>query len=58
MTNNKPQETNYEEVVTETVGKTEQFFENNKKLITWALVALIVIVGGYFANKYLVGICG
>jgi tetratricopeptide (TPR) repeat protein len=54
MTNNKPQETNYEEVVTETVGKTEQFFENNKKLITWVLVALIVIVGGYFANKYLV----
>ena len=54
MKNNKPQETNYEEVVTETVGKTEQFFENNKKLITWVLVALIVIVGGYFANKYLV----
>lgn len=54
MTNNKPQETTYEEVVTETVGKTEQFFENNKKLITWVLVALIVIVGGYFANKYLV----
>lgn len=54
MANNKNQETTYEEVVTETVGKTEQFFEKNQKLITWALVAIIVIIGGYFANKYLI----
>lgn len=54
MANNKNQETTYEEVVTETVSKTEQFFEKNQKLITWAFVAILVIIGGYFANKYLV----
>ncbi len=54
MANTKNQDPTYEEVVTETVGKTEQFFEKNQKLITWALVAIIVIIGGYFANKYLV----
>ncbi len=54
MANDKKQETTYEEVVTETVGKTEKFFEKNQKLITWALIAIIVIIGGYFANKYLV----
>lgn len=54
MANNKNQETTYEEVVTETVGKTEKFFEKNQKLITWSLIAIIVIIGGYFANKYLI----
>ena len=54
MANNKKQENTYEEVVTETVSKTEQFFEKNQKLVTWVLVALVVIIGGYFANKYLV----
>lgn len=54
MANNKQQENTYEEVVTETVSKTEKFFEKNQKLVTWALVAIIVVIGGYFANKYLI----
>lgn len=54
MANNKQQENTYEEVVTETVSKTEKFFEKNQKLVTWVLIAIIVIVGGYFANKYLI----
>lgn len=54
MTNNKQQENTYEEVVTETVSKTEQFFEKNQKLTTWVLVAIFVVIGGYFANKYLI----
>ena len=53
MTNNK-QENTYEEVVTETVGKTEAFLEKNQKLVTWVLVAIFVVIGGYFANKYLI----
>lgn len=54
MATNKIQEPTYEEVVTETVGKTEKFFEKNQKLITIVLVAIIVVIGGYFANKYLI----
>lgn len=54
MANNKQQENTYEEVVTETVSKTEKFFEKNQKLVTWVLVAIIVVIGGYFANKYLI----
>lgn len=54
MANNKQQENNYEEAVIETVSKTEQFFEKHQKLVTWVLVAIIVVIGGYFANKYLI----
>ncbi len=54
MANNKQQENTYEQVVTETVSKTEQFFEKNQKLVTWVLVAIFVVIGGYFANKYLI----
>lgn len=54
MATNKIQEPTYEEVVTETVGKTEKFFEKNQKLIIGVLVAIIVVIGGYFANKYLI----
>lgn len=54
MANNKQQENTYEEVVTETVSKTEKFFEKNSKLVTWVLVAIIVVIAGYFANKYLI----
>ena len=54
MANNKKQENAYEEVVTETVSKTEAFFEKNQKLVTWVLVAILVVIGGYFANKYLI----
>lgn len=54
MATKKNQEITHEEVVTEAVSKTEQFFQKNEKLITWVLVAIIVIIGGYFANKYLI----
>ena len=54
MTDNKKQEMAYEEVVTETVSKTEKFFEQNSKLVTVVLAAIIVVIGGYFANKYLI----
>ncbi|MBO7300029.1 MAG: tetratricopeptide repeat protein [Tidjanibacter sp.] len=54
MADNKKQEMAYEEVVTETVSKTEKFFEQNQKLVTWVLAAIIVVIGGYFANKYLI----
>ncbi len=54
MANNKTQENAYEEVVTETVSKTEKFFEKNQKLVTWVLAIVIVLIGGYFANKYLI----
>lgn len=54
MADNKKQEMAYEEVVTETVSKTEKFFEQNGKLVTLVLAAIIVVVGGYFANKYLI----
>lgn len=54
MANNKIQEPTHEEVVVEAVSKTEEFFQKNQKLITWIGVALIVIIGGYFANKYLI----
>ena len=54
MATKKNQEITHEEVVTEAVSKTEQFFEKNEKLIVWVLVAVFVIIGGYFANKYLI----
>lgn len=54
MADNKKQEMAYEEVVTETVSKTEKFFEQNGKLVTAILAAIIVVIGGYFANKYLI----
>ena len=54
MTDNKKQEMAYEEVVTETVSKTEKFFEQNHKVVTVVLAAIIVVIGGYFANKYLI----
>lgn len=54
MATNKKQELTHDEVVTETVSKTEQFFQKNEKLLTWIFVAVIVIIGGYFANKYLI----
>lgn len=54
MADNKKQEMAYEEVVTETVSKTEKFFEQNGKLVTLVLAAIIVVIGGYFANKYLI----
>lgn len=55
MTTKKVQDVQtHEEVVTEAVSKTEEFFQKNSKLITWIMVAIIVIIGGYFANKYLI----
>ena len=54
MATKQNQEITHDEVVTEAVSKTEQFFEKNQKLIVWAIVAVFVIIGGYFANKYLI----
>ena len=54
MAKNKIQEPTHDEVVVEAVSKTEEFFQKNQKLITWVCVAIIVIIGGYFANKYLI----
>ena len=54
MANNKIQEPTHDEVVVEAVSKTEEFFQKNQKLITWICVAIVVIIGGYFANKYLI----
>lgn len=47
--NAKQQET----VATETVSKTESFFENNNKVIMWILATLCVVVCAVFAFKYL-----
>lgn len=54
MAKDKIQEPTHEEVVVEAVSKTEAFFQKNQKLITWVGVAIIVIIGGFFANKYLI----
>lgn len=54
MANKKNQEPTHDEVVVEAVNKTEEFFQKNQKIITWACVAIVVIIGGYFANKYLI----
>ncbi len=35
------------------VSKAELYFEENRKNITTVLVAIVVVVGGYFAYKYL-----
>lgn len=50
----KKEEQAHNEAVSTAVGKTEEFFQKNDKTITWILIAVIVIVGGYFAYKYLV----
>ncbi len=45
------------EVAIETaIGKTENFLEKNTKVLTGLLIAVIVIVGGYFGYKYLYAI--
>jgi tetratricopeptide (TPR) repeat protein len=41
------------ENVEQALGKTEQFIETNQKLITIIILALIVVVGGYWAYKKL-----
>jgi tetratricopeptide (TPR) repeat protein len=35
------------------LGKTEQFIENNQKLLTIIVLALVVVVGGYYAYQKL-----
>jgi tetratricopeptide (TPR) repeat protein len=35
------------------ISKTELFFEKNSKQLTYVLVAIAVVVGGYFGYKYL-----
>jgi len=41
------------ENVEQALGRTEQFIENNQKSITIIILALIVVVGGYWAYKKL-----
>lgn len=48
MANNK------ENAATDTAVKSELFFEKNRKLIIGAIVALIVIIGGFFLYKVFV----
>ena len=43
-----------EVVVAEAVSKTEKFFEENGKKVVIALVALLILVAGGYAYKYLV----
>lgn len=52
MAKNHQQEDSFENVES-ALTKTEQFIEDNQKLISFAAIALIVIVGGYWAFKKL-----
>ena len=40
-----------DKTIIETTGKIEAFYEQNKKNINIALIAIIAVVGGYFAFK-------
>lgn len=52
MAKNQQHEDSFENVES-ALTKTEQFIEDNQKLISFAAIALIVIVGGYWAFKKL-----
>ncbi len=52
MAKNQQHDDSFENVES-ALTKTEQFIENNQKLISFAAIALIVIVGGYWAFKKL-----
>ena len=52
MATNKQHEDSFENVES-ALTKTEQFIEDNQKLISFAAIALIIIVGGYWAFKKL-----
>lgn len=42
-----------EEVLDSAIGRIELFFEKNSKTLVTILVAVVVVVGGYFGYKYL-----
>jgi tetratricopeptide (TPR) repeat protein len=52
MAKNQQHEDSFENVES-ALTKTEQFIEDNQKLISFAAIALIVLVGGYWAFKKL-----
>ncbi|PWE00722.1 tetratricopeptide repeat protein [Marinilabilia rubra] len=52
MAKNQQHEDSFENVES-ALTKTEQFIEDNQKLISFAAIALIIIVGGYWAFKKL-----
>lgn len=52
MAKEKKQQTAIDEVLVENASKTEKFFSKHKKLITWGAVIILIVVGGYFVNKY------
>lgn len=52
MAKNQQHEDSFENVES-ALTKTEQFIEDNQKLISFAIIALIIIVGGYWAFKKL-----
>jgi len=42
-----------EEVIGSAISRVELFFEKNSKALTTILAAIVVVVGGYFAYKYM-----
>lgn len=42
-----------EVVIENAISKTELFFQKNSKVFSYVLLAIIIIVGGWFAYKYL-----
>ena len=42
-----------EKTIVETTHRVEDFYHKNKKQITYAIIALVVIVGGYVAYNRL-----
>lgn len=55
MAKNNIEETELKNVGVEegTISKTEEFIENNKKNLLYAVIAIAVVVGGYFAYSRL-----
>ena len=44
-----------EKTVQETVTKSEAFFDKNKKAIAYGVIAILVIIAGFFCYKEFVG---
>ena len=44
-----------EQTVQETVTKSEAFFDKNKKAIAYGVIAILVIIAGFFCYKEFVG---
>ncbi|MDE7150121.1 MAG: tetratricopeptide repeat protein [Bacteroidales bacterium] len=50
---NNMEEKNPVESVENALSRTEMFFEKNQKLFLYVFIAIVVLVGGYFAVRYL-----